>query len=218
MRCRRPCARSAHPSASPLEPRNPAARSGAAHVRLRRLRGGVELLGDGRHRSFTLALTTPSSRTARPSTPSAARTRGRPVLAVERFDGEQWREETTLRATVSTHRRPRCSTDGRAPATLGGAAPPWSGSRPSRSLRLHSAARRGAGAVERGGLENRWACKRLLGSNPSPAVIFRMNKPLRRLLRQPAFSAHVRSRPLVCGAHWRANGAHSKSADPQLVK
>src|SRR5262245_3961534 len=30
--------------------------------------------------------------------------------------------------------------------------------------------RRGAGAVERGGLENRWACKRPLGSNPSPAA------------------------------------------------
>ena len=30
--------------------------------------------------------------------------------------------------------------------------------------------RRGAGAVERGGLENRWGCKPLLGSNPSPAV------------------------------------------------
>ena len=31
--------------------------------------------------------------------------------------------------------------------------------------------RRGAGAAERGGLENRWACKRLVGSNPTPAVI-----------------------------------------------
>ncbi len=31
--------------------------------------------------------------------------------------------------------------------------------------------RRGAGAVERGGLENRWGCKPLLGSNPSPAVL-----------------------------------------------
>ena len=30
--------------------------------------------------------------------------------------------------------------------------------------------RRGAGAVERGGLENRWACKRLVGSNPTPAA------------------------------------------------
>ena len=30
--------------------------------------------------------------------------------------------------------------------------------------------RRGAGAVERGGLENRWACKRPEGSNPSPAA------------------------------------------------
>ena len=30
--------------------------------------------------------------------------------------------------------------------------------------------RRGARAVESGGLENRWACKRLLGSNPSPAA------------------------------------------------
>ena len=34
----------------------------------------------------------------------------------------------------------------------------------------HNAPRRGAGAVERGGLENRWACKRLVGSNPTPAV------------------------------------------------
>lgn len=32
------------------------------------------------------------------------------------------------------------------------------------------AVRRGAGAVERGGLENRWACKRPVGSNPTPAV------------------------------------------------
>ena len=35
----------------------------------------------------------------------------------------------------------------------------------------HNARRRGAGAVERGGLENRWACKRLVGSNPTPAAI-----------------------------------------------
>ena len=34
----------------------------------------------------------------------------------------------------------------------------------------HNARRRGAGAVERGGLENRWACKRLVGSNPTPAA------------------------------------------------
>src|SRR5689334_12722506 len=32
------------------------------------------------------------------------------------------------------------------------------------------ALRRGAGAVERGGLENRWARERPLGSNPSPAA------------------------------------------------
>ena len=32
-------------------------------------------------------------------------------------------------------------------------------------------ARRGGRAVECGGLENRWACKRLLGSNPSPAAL-----------------------------------------------
>ena len=30
--------------------------------------------------------------------------------------------------------------------------------------------RRGAGAVERDGLENRWACKRPVGSNPTPAA------------------------------------------------
>ena len=34
----------------------------------------------------------------------------------------------------------------------------------------HNARRRGAGAVERGGLENRWARKRLVGSNPTPAA------------------------------------------------
>ena len=34
----------------------------------------------------------------------------------------------------------------------------------------HNAPRWGAGAVERGGLENRWACKRLVGSNPTPTV------------------------------------------------
>src|SRR5262249_50444533 len=32
-------------------------------------------------------------------------------------------------------------------------------------------ARRGAGAVERGGLENRWPCKRPVGSNPTPAAL-----------------------------------------------
>ena len=42
--------------------------------------------------------------------------------------------------------------------------------------------RRGAGAVERGGLENRWGCKPLLGSNPSPAVyaIVEQSTPGRR--------------------------------------
>ena len=42
-----------------------------------------------------------------------------------------------------------------------------------RRERLNQAAkvaRRGAGAVERGGLENRWACKRPVGSNPTPAA------------------------------------------------
>ncbi len=34
----------------------------------------------------------------------------------------------------------------------------------------HNARRRGAGAVERVGLENRWACKRPVGSNPTPAA------------------------------------------------
>ena len=34
----------------------------------------------------------------------------------------------------------------------------------------HNARRWGAGAVERGGLENRWACKRLVGSNPTPTA------------------------------------------------
>ena len=38
------------------------------------------------------------------------------------------------------------------------------------------ASRRGAGAVERGGLENRWACKRPVGSNPTPAA----TRPLAR--------------------------------------
>ena len=34
----------------------------------------------------------------------------------------------------------------------------------------HNARRRGAGAAERVGLENRWACKRPVGSNPTPAA------------------------------------------------
>ena len=37
----------------------------------------------------------------------------------------------------------------------------------------HNAPRWGAGAVERGGLENRWACKRLVGSNPTPTATSR---------------------------------------------
>src|SRR5947207_15937929 len=41
---------------------------------------------------------------------------------------------------------------------------------PPRSPLLQNADWRGAGAVERGGLENRWACKRLVGSNPTPAA------------------------------------------------
>ena len=43
---------------------------------------------------------------------------------------------------------------------------------------------RGAGAVERVGLENRWACKRPVGSNPTPAVIPRgLGRPARGLAR-----------------------------------
>ena len=44
--------------------------------------------------------------------------------------------------------------------------------RNTKSRPLHSSPGRGAGAVERGGLENRWACKRPVGSNPTPAVEF----------------------------------------------
>ena len=53
--------------------------------------------------------------------------------------------------------------------------------------------RRGAGAVERGGLENRWACKRPLGSNPSPAASARAETAASGGAIQP-FGRGVRSR------------------------
>ena len=69
--------------------------------------------------------------------------------------------------------RPRAARDpGEPPGRRTGGADPIR--RAGRSPRFvavgQNALRRGAGAVERGGLENRWACKRLVGSNPTPAA------------------------------------------------
>ncbi len=80
-------------------------------------------------------------------------------------------------------RRRRCRRRARPRA---GARPPSAAPAPRRTCRrtsgrrdpwadatcasLHSIARRGARAVESGGLENRWACKRPVGSNPTPAA------------------------------------------------
>ena len=58
--------------------------------------------------------------------------------------------------------------------------------------------RRGAGAVERGGLENRWACKRLVGSNPTPAAFKHGEACITRRVLPPCGAARRRpTRPTV---------------------
>ena len=61
---------------------------------------------------------------------------------------------------------------GEVPEVLRGSAPrPRSPTAPTRAESSYrNPPRRGAGAVERGGLENRWARKRPVGSNPTPAA------------------------------------------------
>jgi len=55
------------------------------------------------------------------------------------------------------------------------------------------------------------------GFKSHPRRQFSHGQAAEQLLRQPASSAQIRSRPLVCGAHWRATGAHSRSGDPNLL-
>lgn len=61
-------------------------------------------------------------------------------------------------------------------------------------------------------LENSWACKRLMGSNPTPAVRSKPKPALlcafRVLEERDRTSAQDRLKSQGRGAHWRATGAH----------
>jgi len=121
------------------------------------------------------------------------------------WPGVIWRCTVPARVLVARVRVPG--------AARRGWTPPQSKGIPEGSTRL--GARRGARAVESGGLENRWARKRPLGSNPSPAAVFRSTM---RFARPAGDGLPVHHCPLasaVSRAHWRTIGEHCSS---QLVR
>ena len=138
--------------------------------------------------SSTAGASSSATSTPRPSptrtTSSPSRTAGTTTQTSENADKCAWIE--TQNITLGGHQfavQPTWSNEafdaGKDPApcrarrSIGEPRPDGRGSRSPRTAcrRPHTLpARRGAGAVERGGLENRWACKRPVGSNPTPAV------------------------------------------------
>jgi hypothetical protein len=89
----------------------------------------------------------------------------------------------------------------------------------------HNAPRRGAGAVERGGLENRWACKRLVGSNPTPAVRHKAETCIKRVFwslgGKPSERLKTRETAGMwreLALNWRAAHALAKAARTKLSR
>jgi hypothetical protein len=71
--------------------------------------------------------------------------------------------------------------------------------------------RRGARAVESGGLENRWACKRPVGSNPTPAA----DSGMPPAVAPPSWRLVLfRSRPLKTALWWRALARNWRAQAP----
>ena len=71
--------------------------------------------------------------------------------------------------------------------------------------------RRGARAVESGGLENRWACKRPVGSNPTPAAFLAGSLVVcvgRRGVMSPAATGRGRNAAGVPDGNRRLGGVH----------
>src|SRR4051812_47400312 len=80
-----------------------------------------------------------------------------------------------------------------------GARTAWPESRRPSADTLVRRPRRGAGVVERGGLESRWSRKRLEGSNPSPSAHYAGRGPASQwvLLRAGGLSPRVSTAPLA---------------------